>query len=98
MNVSFADDDLDRLETDRAFTMGLPPGVVGAYRRRMQLIRSALDERDLRAMKSLHFEKLKGKRQHQHSLRLNARLRLVVEIEEDSRDKRVRIVSIEDYH
>jgi proteic killer suppression protein len=68
------------------------------YRRRLQLIRAAPDERDFYAMKSLHYEKLKGARQHQRSMRLNDRLRLIVELADNESDKRVRIVAIEDYH
>lgn len=98
MEVTFADDDLDRLEIDPSFTMGFPEGIVRAYRKRMQAIRSAADERDFYAAKSLHFEKLKGKRKHQHSMRLNEQFRLVLEMEGSGNTKRVRIVAIEDYH
>lgn len=98
MDVAFADEDLDRLETDPSFTMGLSEGVVKAYRKRMQAIRSAPDEREFYALKSLHFEKLKGKRQHQHSMRLNQQFRLIVEFETDKGAKRVRIVGVEDDH
>jgi proteic killer suppression protein len=45
MEVEFADANLDRLEVDRRFTAGLPPEVVTAFRRRMQQIRAAPDER-----------------------------------------------------
>lgn len=98
MDVQFADGNLDRLETDPSFGMGLAAAVVKAYRKRLQLIRSAVDERDLYTMKSLHFEKLKGKRQHQHSMRLNDQYRLVVELVDTGHAKRVRIVGVEDYH
>ena len=98
MEVTFADGDLDRLETDPSFAMGLPAGIVTAYRKRMQTIRAAVDERDFYNQKSLHFEKLKGKRQHRHSMRLNDRLRLVLELEAASNGKRVKIIGIEDYH
>jgi proteic killer suppression protein len=98
MDVSFADGDLDRLETDPKFDMGLPEGVVKAYRKRLQIIRSALDERDLYALKSSRFEKLKGKRQHQHSMRLNDQYRLVLELGVSRGAKNVRVVGVEDYH
>lgn len=98
MDVQFADDKLDRLETDRAYTAGFSEAIVKAFRKRMQLIRSAVDERDLRAMKSLHFEKLAGSRQHQHSLRLNDQFRLVVELGKALGSKTITIVAIEDYH
>lgn len=98
MEVTFDDDDLDRLETDPNYTMGLPVGIVKAYRKRLQFIRAAPDERDFYGLKSLHFEKLEGQRQHQRSMRLNDKLRLILEFEGEGRDKQVRIVGIEDYH
>lgn len=98
MDVEFADDDYDRLETDANFEMGFASGLVKAYRNRMQGIRSASDERDLYAMKSWRFERLKGNRQHQYSMRLNDQFRLVLEIVKDQGGKRLRIIGIEDYH
>ena|SRR6185437_4950197 len=98
MDVTFADSDLDRLEVDPGFDMGMPEGVVKAYRKLLQVIRSAPDERDFRALKSLHYEKLKGVRQHQCSMRLNVRQRLVLEVEDRGHDRRIRIVAVEDYH
>jgi toxin HigB-1 len=97
MNVEFAADDLDRLETDQPFDMGLSPAVVKAYRKRLQGIRAAQDERDFYAMRSWRFEKLK-RRQHEHSMRLNDQFRLIVEIVGAGADKRVRIIGVEDYH
>ncbi len=98
MEVEFADAELDRLETDRRFSGGYSAAVVSAFRRRLQQIRSAPDERDFYALKALHFEKLKGKRSHQHSMRLNDQWRLILEFKGKSPDKLVVVVSIEDYH
>ncbi|WP_435750831.1 type II toxin-antitoxin system RelE/ParE family toxin [Thauera sp. AutoDN2] len=98
MEVEFDDDDLDRLETDAQFTAGLSQEVVSAYRKRMQQIRSFLDERDFYALKSLHFEKLKGDREGQHSIRLNKKWRLVLEIRGNHPCKVVGIIEIVDYH
>ena len=98
MEVVFANEKLDRLETDRGYLAGYSREIVRAYRKRLQLIRGAQDERDLRAFKSLHFEKLKGKRSDQHSLRLNDQWRLIIRIENVSGQKRIRIIGIEDYH
>ena len=64
----------------------------------MQGIRAAKDERDLRAQKSWRFEKLKGARSHQYSIRLNDQFRLVLEIEEGSTGKTIIVIAIEDYH
>ena len=72
--------------------------ITNAFLRRMQVIRAAKDERDFYALKSLHYEKLKGKRDHQHSMRLNAQFRLIVEYESTGADKTIVIVGVEDYH
>jgi toxin HigB-1 len=98
MDVQFASDDLDRLETDPTFEMGLSQAIVKAYRRRVQGIRAAVDERDFYAMKSWHFEKLAGARSHQRSIRLNDQYRLILELVEGDRGKHVYIILIEDYH
>ena len=46
MEAEFADDKLDRLETDPKYTAGLGEDVVRAFRKAMQVIRAATDERD----------------------------------------------------
>ena len=98
MEVRFADARLDRLETDRKYDAGFSQAVVKAFRKRMQLIRSALDERVFYQLKSLHFEKMEGDRSHQHSMRLNDQWRLIIEFERSVPNKVVVVVSIEDYH
>ena len=49
-------------------------------------------------MKSLHFEKLKGDRQEERSMRLNKQWRLIVKIIPDTPKNRVAVLAIEDYH
>lgn len=98
MEVEFKDKDLDRLETDARFTAGYAAAVVSTYRKRLQIIRSAPDERDFHQLKSLRFEKLQGGRAHQHSMRLNDQWRLIVELRGKGQDKVVYVVGIEDYH
>lgn len=99
MNVRHADKELERVEREAGYLGRWSDEIVKAYRKRMQFIRSAPDERDFYAMKSLHYEKLKGKRSHQRSMRLNKQFRLVLQLEADPfGNKRVVIVGIEDYH
>lgn len=98
MRIRHADKKLDRLERDPEHGGGFSVEIVTMYRKRMQFIRAAADERDFYAMKSLHYEKLKGKRKHQRSMRLNKQFRLVLEIHHDPDGKTVAIISIEDYH
>lgn len=87
MEVTFAKLDLDKLETDADYTAGFSQEIVRMYRRRMQSIRAAVDERDLYAIKSLHYKKLSGKREHQKSMRLNDQWRLIVEAVGQARGK-----------
>jgi proteic killer suppression protein len=98
MEVEFKDDSYARLETDAPYTADFSSTVVSMYRRRVQFIRSAHDERDFYAMRSLHFEKLKGDRKHQFSMRLNDQWRLIMELHSKGARKTVLVVQIEDYH
>jgi proteic killer suppression protein len=98
MKVEHKDAKLARLETDPGFTGGHAPSIVKAYRKRLNYIRNAQDERDLYAWKSLEFEKLKKPRDHQHSVRLNDQWRLILEFSGDAPNKALVIVAIEDYH
>jgi toxin HigB-1 len=98
MDVEFDDADLAALEQDPHSTAGKGDVVDKGFRKVMQAIRAALDERDLYAMRGLRFEKLKGNRSPQHSLRINKQWRLVVELRQEENYKRVGVISIEDYH
>ncbi|MFZ3322355.1 MAG: type II toxin-antitoxin system RelE/ParE family toxin [Usitatibacter sp.] len=98
MEVQFEDPDLDRLEVDPTFDAGHSAHIVKAYRKKLQAIRAALDERDFYALKGLHFEKLQGARSHQHSMRLNLQWRLVLELRGKGSEKIVHVVAVEDYH
>lgn len=98
MEVEFDDDDLDRLETDAQYTAGHSQEVVRAFRKRMQQIRAFRDERDFITVRSLNFEKLKGNREGQHSIRLNLQWRLILEIRGAHPCKVIGIIEIVDYH
>lgn len=98
MQYRHADAALRRVDEEPRFTAGLAQAVVRAFRKRMQLIRAATDERDFYSLKSLHFEKLKGRRSHQRSMRLNDQWRMVLELEHGSRGTTVVVIGIEDYH
>ena len=98
MEVEFRNDKLDRLETDPDFDAGFSREIVRAYRRRIQSIRAAADERDLYNVRGHRFKKLKGDREHQYSMRLNDQWRLIIEIKEERPANTVIVVDIEDYH
>jgi toxin HigB-1 len=74
--------------------------VVEAFFEVMDIISAAHDIRDIDAFKSLHFEKLKGKRgkKGERSLRLNKQWRLILTIAADDQGNYLLIIDIEDYH
>lgn len=98
MEVDFLDADCDRLEVDPTFSAGLPGVIVSAYRKKMQFLRGAHDERDLYASRGLNFEALQGSRSHQHSIRLNRQWRLILEMRGKGDDKVVYIAGIENHY
>ena len=98
MDVRFKDLVIDRLECEAGFDGGFPAAVVKSFRKRMQQIRAAQDERAFYQLKSLCFEKLKGVRTEHHSMRLNDQWRLIIQFEGAGPNKIVLIVGIEDYH
>lgn len=98
MDAEFTDELLKRLYEDPKFSGGFSDAVVKAFRKRMQTILAAADERDFYALKSLHCEQLKGKLHGQHSIRLNDQYRLLLRISASGGKKKVVIVAIVDYH
>ncbi len=98
MEPEFADESLQRLESDPGWDGGFGPDVVKAFRKRMQFIHAARDERDFYAMKSLHFEKLSGDREGQYSMHLNQQWRLILKLVKRDSGKLVVVVEIADYH
>jgi len=97
MLVDFKDENLRQVEIDPHADCGHGYGVTKVFRKRMQSIRAAVDERDFYALKSLHFEKLEN-RGNERSMRLNDQWRLIVEIVGEAPKKTVWIIGIEDYH
>jgi proteic killer suppression protein len=98
MEVRFGDDDLDRLESDPRFTANLPPEVVTRYRKVLNFIRHAMDERDLRAWPALRFEKLKERMDGAYSMRLNLQWRLLVDLEGTAPNKIVVVQKIDNHY
>jgi toxin HigB-1 len=98
VEIRFEDPKLDRLETDGTFDAGFAREIVRSYRKCLQIIRAAPDERVFYSLKSLHYEKLKGDRSHQRSMRLNKQWRLIIRLEGVAPEKLVAVINIEDYH
>ena len=98
MKVEFADEALALIETDRAGETRLSVAVIKSARRKLTVLRAATDDRSLRNWKSLHYEKLKGDRVGQRSIRLNDQFRMVFALDETTSPPTVMILGIEDYH
>jgi len=98
MKVRYGKDELSLVETDQAHTLRLPVPIVQAARRKVRIMRNAVDERDLYAMKSLHYEKLGGKRDGQRSIRLNDQWRIIFLIDRDCDPLEVEILEISNHY
>ena len=70
MRFQFKDKNLLLLYTEEKNAHRYPAKVVDAFFDVMAIISSAENENELRAFKQLHFEKLKGNRKGQSSVRL----------------------------
>lgn len=97
MDVEFGDDELRDMYTNPKYKGRYAQAIVKSFRKRIQFIIAAPDERDLYAWKSLHFEKLEG-RDGQRSIRLNRQWRLIVEMVGEGTNTTLCVVAIEDYH
>lgn len=98
MKICYENSELEKLATDARYKANFAPAIVKAFRRRVQQIEAATDERDFYALKSLHYEKLEGKRKHQRSMRLNQKMRLILVVESSSPKNIVHIINIKNYH
>jgi proteic killer suppression protein len=98
MRIEFADDYLARICTDQAFKLGLPVAVIKAARNKLIQMEAAVDERDLRNLKSLNYKKLNGDREGQRSIRINDQYRIVFTLSDEERPPVIRIVEIGDTH
>jgi toxin HigB-1 len=98
MEIEFADSDLALIETDEAGKTGLPVAIIKAARKKLTALRAATDDRTLRNWKSLHYEKLKGDREGQRSIRVNEKYRIVFVLDSDTVPQKATIMAIEDYH
>jgi toxin HigB-1 len=98
MRVVFRDARLAVIRTAEAAQTGLSAPVIQSCQRKLQVLDAAPDERTLRNWKSLHYEKLKGDREGQRSIRLNDRWRLVFELDSTTSPPTIVVLDVEDYH
>ena len=99
MEIEYGDKQLEALAGNLAaqkthYSISL----IRAFQNKLLVLRNAPDERTLRNWKSLHYEKLKGDRKGQRSIRLNDQWRLIFELYGKTSPKTIKIIAIEDYH
>jgi proteic killer suppression protein len=68
---------LERFFRDDVRAKSVPADLADTLFRKLQMLDDAVDDRDLRAPPSNHFEKLVGNLKGWHSIRVNKRWRLV---------------------
>ena len=100
MRVRHKDATLARLEVDPSYTAEgeFSTVVVRGFRKAMNYIRNASDERDIRNYKSLHYHKLQPPREGQYAVKVSDQFRLILEWEGAGTETTVIVVGIEDYH
>lgn len=98
MEYNFEDPCLEEVYYNPNASIGHGPSVDKGFRKVIGKIQAANDERDLRALKGLHYHKLEGNRSHQHALNITDQWRLIVKRTEKDGHTRLLIISVEDYH
>lgn len=97
MRLRFKSKRLEEMYTSEKGANRYSKAIVDGFFEVVEYLQAAVDERDLYALKALHYEKLKG-REPERSLRLNRQWRLIVIIAQDDAGSIVEITKIEDYH
>lgn len=100
MRVRHKSEALAHMERDKEYNAegAYSKAVIRGFRKAMQVIRDAADERDLRNFKSLHYHKLQSPRDHQHAVNVSDQFRLILEWEGNGQAQTLVVVDIEDYH
>uniref|UniRef100_A0A832H3H1 Plasmid maintenance system killer protein n=1 Tax=Oscillatoriales cyanobacterium SpSt-402 TaxID=2282168 RepID=A0A832H3H1_9CYAN len=98
MEVEFADAEIEDMVYNANYKGKVSAQLVRAVRKLINLLIQAANRTDLYNLRSLHLEKLKGERKHQHSMRINDQYRLIVEFRKKNAHEKVYIIEIGDYH
>ncbi|TWT36635.1 Plasmid maintenance system killer protein [Posidoniimonas corsicana] len=100
MEVRHVDSDLEDAERNPEYRGALDRKRLRDFRKVMNVLRQVSNETELLRFRSLNYERLKGKRKHEHSVRTNKQWRLIFEIEKRGgpNNNVLVIKGIEDYH
>ena len=77
MIIGFRDEWLHAFFVDDVRSRNIPPDLESRLFRKLQMIDDATTDRDLRVPPSNHFEKLRGRLDGFHSIRVNQQWRLI---------------------
>lgn len=85
MKVKFHDEHLGMLAENKAVGKNkFPSETIKAFRRKLAIIKASISTQDLRALGSLHFEKLVEKRyEGLYSIKIDYSYRLIFEIDKE---------------
>lgn len=98
MDIEFHDKRLAHLATEGWQKSGVSAQIITAVRKRLAIVEQAADERDLRAHRGLRFEKLKGDRAGQYSIRVNDQWRIVFQLTTKNQRRIFVMHGVVDYH
>jgi proteic killer suppression protein len=99
LRIEIRDSELRRIVEDPDLTpKRWSTDVIRAFRKKMQLLEAATDERDIRAYKALRLERLAGDRAGTSSIRINDQYRLILRFETDDDGRIVIVLELVDYH
>lgn len=97
MRFEFDDHDLEELYCTETGAKNYPVPVVIGFFKRMQQIKAAPHENDLRANKSLRFEKLNGY-DNKYSIRINDQWRIIFHTEKNGTCTVLKIEEISNHY
>lgn len=97
MEYRFANNELQRLDEDPSYTGRRSQEVVRGFRKLVQMIEAAPDERTFYQKKGLHYEALEGRMAGYRSMRINDQFRLIVSIEDNPKTMVIHEIS-DHYH
>lgn len=95
MRFGFKDKKLRDLYKEEKGAHKYGKDVVDAFFDVMAIIEAAVDERDIRKFKGLHYEKLKGNLAGLYSLKLTGQFRLILERRKDKKGRWLFIIKID---
>lgn len=98
MQIKFEDKALIELLKCTRTPKGIPPEVLRHYQKAIGIIRAARDQRDIRAHKSFHLEKMPEYCDDCYSIRLSGKWRIILLFENDGNENIVVILEMNNHY